>query len=131
MHFICLVFTKEYPTEFIISGIMDNYLVQNTMESCEKNKFSCDYYEVGGRFVSRLHVMRNGDNIHCDSAKVNEVVNQEYIKCSCFIDANGTSYAAETWNGHDFVVNEHFDEELENAWNESGQYYVTVLNCHE
>lgn len=69
--------------------------------------------------------------IYVDGARVDDLINFDDLSCYVCIDADGNVIARETWNGHDFVEDEQFDEKFETIKKNSKGMFVTVLDLHD
>lgn len=69
--------------------------------------------------------------IYVDGARVDDLLNFDDLSCYICIDSNGNAIARETWNGHDFVEDEQFDEKFEVIKKNSKGMFVTVLDLHD
>lgn len=58
MHYCCLVFTKEFPTDDVLYNVLEPFSEKKFYETEEENKeypeFLWDWYKVGGRYSGNL-----------------------------------------------------------------------------
>ena len=72
--------------------------------------------------------------LYVDGAWIPDLVNLDEIadQTYCVIDADGTASARETYNGEEWIRDEHFDDKLRQiAEKNRGDCYLTVIDLHE
>lgn len=69
--------------------------------------------------------------IYVDGARVDDLLNFDDLSCYICIDADGNAIARETWDGHDFIKDEQFDDKLAEIKKNSKGMFVTVLDLHD
>jgi len=70
--------------------------------------------------------------LNVDGAKIADIVNFDDVMNSyCFVDADGTGYSRETWNGDEFIENERYDEKMEAICKARGDCFAVVLDLHD
>lgn len=61
MHYCCLVFTKEFPTDEVLDKVLAPYNDERVYEQPEESRvypaFTWDWFEVGGRYEGRLQLI--------------------------------------------------------------------------
>ena len=72
--------------------------------------------------------------IRVDGCKVKDVIDFEETVVNQgfgFIGKDGEIYARESWNGHDFIKDEHYEEKVREAIKNVQDCYVTYVDCHD
>ena len=71
--------------------------------------------------------------IRVDGCKVKDAIDFEdgVIDCFGFVGKNGEAYARESWNGSDFIKDEHYEEKVREAIKDVQDCYVTYVDCHD
>ena len=72
--------------------------------------------------------------IRVDGCKVKDVIDFEETVINHgfgFIGKDGEIYARESWNGHDFIKDEHYEEKVKEAIKDVQDCYVTYVDCHD
>ena len=72
--------------------------------------------------------------IRVDGCKVKDVIDFEETVVNhgfCFIGKDGEIFARESWNGKDFIKDEHYEEKVKEAIKDVKDCYVTYVDCHD
>ena len=81
-----------------------------------------DYFREMGKLDGFLRV---------DGAKIADLLNFDEAGCFVCIDKDGNAIARESWNGHDFIKDEEFDEKLKIIKESSKDCYATIIDIHD
>lgn len=191
MHYCCLMLTKEFPTDEVISKALEPFNEETIYNMDESERvypaFMWDWWQVGGRYSGRVKLrydphdefgeykwafyakeprvnrlfrsqalekikamaeragqwflfteedfftyMGSRDNfLNVDGAKVADILNFDDVMNSyCFVDADGTGYARETWNGNDFIENDDYDEKVKAVCKVRGDCFAVIIDLH-
>lgn len=117
---------KYYDWEFYSKDGRNERLFYSKLLSELKSKF--DFYFAEEYYYSYMG-SRDGF-IYVDGARVDDLLNFDDLSCYICIDANGNAIARETWDGHDFIKDEQFDDKLAEVKKNSKGMFVTVLDFH-
>lgn len=138
MHYCLLLITREMPSENRISEILKPYDEEN-LECDETDEiisfpiFTYDWWEIGGRYASKLKLKINdcySSVRYTDIAEIDRLLNFDEIDCFICIDFDENVIARETWNGHAFVKDEDFDKKLAEIKAKSKGMFATILDIH-
>lgn len=138
MHYCLLLITREMPSENRISEILKPYDEEN-LECDETDEiisfpiFTYDWWEIGGRYASKLKLKINdcySSVRYADIAEIDRLLNFDEIDCFICIDFDENVIARETWNGHAFVKDEDFDKKLAEIKAKSKGMFATILDIH-
>ena len=68
MHYCCVIFSKEFPSNTVISKILSPFCEENETRPCEYPAFLWDWYELGGRYNGKLKLStkKNSDKYEWD-----------------------------------------------------------------
>ena len=69
--------------------------------------------------------------IYVDGASASDISNFADVDCYYCIDANGNAIARSSWNGDEFIEDEHFDEKLKDVIAKSKEYYACMVDLHD
>jgi len=188
MHYCCYLYTKEFPTDDVITRVMEPFksysdyeerppilwdwmmlggryagklklaVTKSTIEKyefdvCAKTKragrlFRCRLHELTARgildnFGYRLNTIDEEEAIrycgyrdgvlYVDGAWIQDLTNFDEIAdaCYCAVDSDGNAIARDTYNGHEWIRDEDFDQKLRDLANRSrNDCYLTVLDLH-
>lgn len=138
MHYCLLLITREMPSENRISEILKPYDEENlecdeTGEITSFPIFTYDWWEIGGRYASKLKLKINdcySSVRYADIAEIDRLLNFDEIDCFICIDFDENVIARETWNGHAFVKDEDFDKKLAEIKAKSKGMFATILDIH-
>ena len=124
---------EEYRWKFYDREPRAGRLFRNVfMEKCHE-KFGSSIFD---RFTEEDYYgyfgFRDG-YLLVDGAKISDIEKTELIEHGCcrLIDKDGKAYTTEWWNGHDFIENDNFQEELKKAIDESADCYVCMVDMHD
>lgn len=84
--------------------------------------FEEDYYSSMGSRDGFLYV---------DGAKIDDLLNFDDVNCFICIDSNENVIVRETWDGHNFIEDEQFDEKLAKIKENSKGMFATILDIHD
>ena len=73
----------------------------------------------------------NDEILYVDGARIKDLTNFEEVTCYICIDIDGNAIAKESWDGSNFIKDEHFDEKLKAIKESSGDYFATILDIHD
>lgn len=138
MHYCLLLITREMPSENRISEILKPYDEENlecdeTGEIISFPIFTYDWWEIGGRYASKLKLKIDdcySSVRYVDIAEIDRLLNFDEIDCFICIDFDENVIARETWNGHAFVKDEDFDKKLAEIKAKSKGMFATILDIH-
>lgn len=138
MHCCLLLITREMPSENRISEILKPYDEENlecdeTGEVISFPIFTYDWWEIGGRYASKLKLKIDdcySSARYVDIAEIDRLLNFDEIDCFVCIDSDENVIARETWNGHTFVKDEDFDRKLTEIKKKSKGMFATILDIH-
>lgn len=138
MHYCLLLITREMPSENRISEILKPYDEENlecdeTGEIISFPIFTYDWWEIGGRYASKLKLKIDdcySSVRYADIAEIDRLLNFDEIDCFICIDFDENVIARETWNGHAFVKDEDFDKKLAEIKAKSKGMFATILDIH-
>ncbi len=138
MHYCLLLITREMPSENRISEILKPYDEENlecdeTGEIISFPIFTYDWWEIGGRYASKLKLKIDdwySSTRYADIAEIDRLLNFDEIDCFVCIDFDENVIARETWNGHAFVKDEDFDKKLAEIKMKSKGMFATILDIH-
>lgn len=140
MHYCLLLITKETPSENRISEILKPYNEENlecdeTGEIISFPIFTYDWWEIGGRYASKLKLKIDDcypvtKIAYMNGARIDNLINFDEIDCFICIDSDENVIARETWNGHTFVKDEDFDRKLTEIKKKSKGMFATILDIH-
>lgn len=138
MHCCLLLITREMPSENRISEILKPYNEENlecdeTGEIISFPIFAYDWWEIGGRYASKLKLKIDdcySSTRYADIAEIDRLLNFDEIDCFVCIDFDENVIARETWNGHAFVKDEDFDKKLAEIKMKSKGMFATILDIH-
>lgn len=138
MHYCLLLITRKMPSENRISEILKPYDEENlecdeTGEIISFPIFTYDWWEIGGRYASKLKLKINdcySSVRYADIAEIDRLLNFDEIDCFICIDFDENVIARETWNGHAFVKDEDFDKKLAEIKAKSKGMFATILDIH-
>lgn len=95
--------------------------------------FTYDWWEIGGRYASKLKLKIDdcySSVRYADIAEIDRLLNFDEIDCFICIDFDENVIARETWNGHAFVKDEDFDKKLAEIKAKSKGMFATILDIH-
>ena len=126
------------PSENRISEILKPYDEENlecdeTGEIISFPIFTYDWWEIGGRYASKLKLKIDdcySSVRYADIAEIDRLLNFDEIDCFICIDFDENVIARETWNGHAFVKDEDFDKKLAEIKAKSKGMFATILDIH-
>lgn len=138
MHYCLLLITRKMPSENRISEILKPYDEENlecdeTGEIISFPIFTYDWWEIGGRYASKLKLKIDdcySSVRYADIAEIDRLLNFDEIDCFICIDFDENVIARETWNGHAFVKDEDFDKKLAEIKAKSKGMFATILDIH-
>lgn len=138
MHCCLLLITREMPSENRISEILKPYDEENlecdeTGEIISFPIFTYDWWEIGGRYASKLKLKIDdcySSARYVDIAEIDRLLNFDEIDCFVCIDFDENVIARETWNGHALVKDEDFDKKLAKIKAKSKGMFATILDIH-
>ena len=63
MHYCCVIFSKEFPSDAVISKMLSPFCEDDETRSCEYPAFLWDWYGLGGRYNGKLKlsIEKNSD----------------------------------------------------------------------
>lgn len=103
-----------------------DFSIQNFYLNYKKIKgaifFEEDYYSSMGSRDGFLYV---------DGAKIDDLLNFDDVNCFICIDSNENVIVRETWDGHNFIEDEQFDEKLAKIKENSKGMFATILDIHD
>lgn len=140
MHCCLLLITKELPSENRISEILKPYDYDEENLECDETGeiisfpiFTYDWWEIGGRYASKLKLKIDDCYFsvqYADIAEIDRLLNFDEIDCFVCIDFDENVISRETWNGHAFVKDEDFDKKLAKIKAKSKGMFATILDIH-
>lgn len=140
MHCCLLLITKELPSENRISEILKPYDYDEENLECDETGeiisfpiFTYDWWEIGGRYASKLKLKIDDCYFsvrYADIAEIDRLLNFDEIDCFVCIDFDENVIFRETWNGHAFVKDEDFDKKLAKIKAKSKGMFATILDIH-
>lgn len=118
---------EYYNWKFISSkGRNKRLFYSKLLSELQKTKraifFEEDYYSSMGSRDGFLYV---------DGAKIDDLLNFDDVNCFICIDSNENVIVRETWDGHNFIEDEQFDEKLAKIKENSKGMFATILDIHD
>ena len=71
------------------------------------------------------------DFLYVDGARIDDLLNFDEVNCFICIDSNGNAIARKSWDGHDFIKDEKFDDKLADIKKNSKGMFATILDIHD
>lgn len=71
------------------------------------------------------------DFLYVDGARIDDLLNFNDVNCFICIDSNGKAIARQSWDGHNFITDEKFDDKLAEIKKNSKGMYATILDIHD
>ena len=103
-----------------------------TLDSLQKQKERMFFTPIEDDY--RGYLGSNDGYIRVDGCKVKDVIDFEETVVNNgygFVGKDGEAFAKETWNGHDFIKDEHYEEKVREAIKDVQDCYVTYVDCHD
>ena len=120
---------SEYRWMFMASEPRPGRLFRSCLleELYEKKRpvfFEDEYYNSMGA--------RDG-YIYVDGGKIADMLNfrEEYSRCYCAIDSDGTAYAREHWDGKNWIDDPMFDDKIKAVCENRTDGYVVFIDLHD
>lgn len=68
MHYCCVIFSKEFPSDAVISKMLSPFCEDDETRPCEYPAFLWDWYGLGGRYngLLKLSTKKNSDKYEWD-----------------------------------------------------------------
>ena len=71
--------------------------------------------------------------VYVDGGKIADMLNfaDEYSRCYCAIDADGSAYARERWDGNNWIDDTEFEDKIKAVCENKTDGYVVFIDIHD